>query len=59
MGYSNNSDTNDLPVHLLVKSPKEAKKVIKQQDIIQSEPVVYKRINKFRPTSYMYASGSK
>lgn len=59
MEYSYNFDTTGLPVHLFVKSQKQAKKVGKQHSVNQSGPAAYKRINKFRPTSYLDYSANK
>ena len=51
-----NFDVNVLPVHMFVKTPKEAKKIDKQRDVTHSEPVIYKREHKFRPVNYSYNS---
>ena len=56
MEHNRKFDVNVLPVHMFVKSPKEAKKLNKQPDATYSEPVIYKREHKFRPATYAYHS---
>lgn len=41
-------DVNALPVHLFVKSPKQAKKVERQFITISTEPMTFKKSRRFK-----------
>jgi len=50
----NNFDVNALPVHLFVKSQKEAKKIDKQSDMAQTEPYIFKKGKRFKTVGHNY-----
>ena len=42
-------DANSLPVHLFVKSPKQAKKIDRRMELTETEPIVFKKNKNFKP----------